>query len=298
MTSTPSTTARAQETAGAAQQEGAALARHAKDSGADVARTASDQASQVTAEAKAQATDLLRTTRDEVSTQVDAQRRRIVDVLRTTGDELGSTGDQSALTAELSQRASTYARRFADYLDERGPDAVLDDVRSFARRRPGTFLLLAGAAGVVAGRVFRSVSAASGGDSGGGSTSSASLVDERSTYSGYSDTTYSGLGVGTTETVPPVPPVTPRHAEDTAIGVAEVPPATGTVPTGYPVSDPYPPVDPYPATAPGYSTGAPGTDPAYTPGDAAYPAAPPGAPATEPLPPVDDPYRDPREGRP
>ena len=297
MTSTPSTTERARETAGTAQQESTALAQSAKDSGTEVARTASAEASHVAQEAKAQASDLIRTTRDEVNNQVDAQRRRLVDALRTTGDELGSTGDHSALTAELSQRASTYARKFADYLDEKGPDAVLEDVRSFARRRPGTFLLLAGAAGVVAGRVFRSVSAAS--SDTGTAGQPASLVDER-VGTTYSDSTYSGLGVGATESIPPV---TPGYGDDTAVGVAEVP-GTGYVPVAEPtISEPYPPVgEPYPATGPAYGT--PPVDPAYGPGDAGYPAAPPGVPATEPLPPVtptDDPYdpsyRDPRGGR-
>ncbi|WP_035854570.1 hypothetical protein [Cryptosporangium arvum] len=291
MTSTPSTTDRAREAAGSAQHEGSALAQSAKESGAQVAQTAGSEASHVAAEAKAQAGDLLRTTRDEVNTQVDSQRRRLVDALRTTGDEFGSGGGQSALTNELSQRASTYARTFADYLDEKGPDAILADVRSFARRRPGTFLLLAGAAGVVAGRVFRSVSAASD-DSGSGSGSDRrSAVDDQPRYSdetypapvypdpvpaysdpapAYPDSTYSGLGVGATEPLPPVP-ATPRHAaDDTAVGIAEVP-----------ASEPYPPA------GPGYAEG--------------YPAAPPGAPAATPsspppppTPPVDDPYADPR----
>ncbi|GAA0276997.1 hypothetical protein [Cryptosporangium japonicum] len=287
MTSTPSTTDRARETAGTAAHEGTALAQSAKESGAQVAQTAGSEASNVAAEAKAQAGDLLRTTRDEVNTQVDSQRRRLVDALRTTGDELGSGGGQSALTNELSQRASTYARTFADYLDEKGPDAILNDVRSFARRRPGTFLLLAGAAGVVAGRVFRSVSAASG-DSG---SDRRSVVDDQPGYSDatypdatYSDSTYSGLGVGATETLPPVP-ATPRHAaDDTAVGVAEVPPTAGGYATP-PVTEPFAPVtepplsEPYPATGPGYAEG--------------YPAAPPGAPAATP-PPVNDPFADPR----
>lgn len=293
MTSTPSTTERARETAGTAQQEGTALAQSAKDSGTQVAQTASAEAANVAAEAKAQAGDLLRTTRDEVNTQVEAQRRRLANALRTTGDELSSGTDHSALTAELSQRASTYARKFADYVDEKGPDAILEDVRTFARRRPGTFLLLAGAAGVVAGRVFRSVSAAS---SDSGSTRS-SFADEQAgtAYTGttYSDSTYSGLGVGATETIPPV---TPGYTDDTAIGVAEVPPA-GAPGTGYaPLTDPYPPVaDPYTDPAPAYST-------PPVPGESAYPAAPPGAPAADPVLPVDDPYdpsyRDPRGGRP
>jgi hypothetical protein len=40
-------------------------------------------------------------------------------------------------------------------MDQRGVEGVLDDVRSFARRRPGVFLLGAGIAGFAVGRLVR-----------------------------------------------------------------------------------------------------------------------------------------------
>ncbi|MFI5952376.1 hypothetical protein [Cryptosporangium sp. NPDC051539] len=335
MTSTPSTTDRARETAGTAQQEGAALASHAKDAGSDVAQTARAGASQVASETKTQAADLFRTTKDEVKGQVDAQRQRLAGALRTTGQELGSGHeDHSRLTAEVTQRTGEYARRFADYLDQRGPDAILDDVRSFARRRPGTFLLLAGVAGVVAGRVFRGVAAASDdSDRPSAPSSRNSFADETP----RSDGTYSGLGAGTSEALP-VPPVATyaetAYAEDVAVGVAEVPPtpgAFGTPPnstapnstapnsTAPHSTAPYPPAsDPFPGSGdipgePGYVPAEPGyvpSDPAYGPGgresgyappdggyppaDAGYLPAPPSAPVTDPEGRPVDPYDDPR----
>jgi len=45
----------------------------------------------------------------------------------------------------------------ATRLDQGGLDAVMADMRSWARRQPGTFLLGAVAAGFVVGRVVRAV---------------------------------------------------------------------------------------------------------------------------------------------
>jgi hypothetical protein len=48
----------------------------------------------------------------------------------------------------------------ADWLEQREPGDLLDEVRRFARRRPGAFVLGALVAGVVAGRMTRGIVAA------------------------------------------------------------------------------------------------------------------------------------------
>jgi hypothetical protein len=105
----------------------------------------------------------------EVSAQVDGQRQRLAGALRASGQEMsrfaGAEG-QSPLTAELARRAGGYTRGLGDYLDRADASRVLADVRSFARRRPGTFLLLAAVGGVVAGRLTKGVAAASQPDAG------------------------------------------------------------------------------------------------------------------------------------
>jgi hypothetical protein len=45
------------------------------------------------------------------------------------------------------------SRSFASYLDQHGPEHVLQELQDFARRRPGTFLVAAVAAGFVVGRL-------------------------------------------------------------------------------------------------------------------------------------------------
>ena len=54
----------------------------------------------------------------------------------------------------------------AGWLDQRDPGELLDEVRGIARRKPGTFLLGALAAGVVAGRLTRGAVDASRSDTG------------------------------------------------------------------------------------------------------------------------------------
>ena len=47
----------------------------------------------------------------------------------------------------------------ASWLENRDPGSLLDEVKSFARQRPGTFLLAAAGAGLLAGRLGRSLQA-------------------------------------------------------------------------------------------------------------------------------------------
>jgi len=46
----------------------------------------------------------------------------------------------------------------AGWLERREPGAVLDEIRGYARRKPGMFLLGAAALGVLAGRITRNLS--------------------------------------------------------------------------------------------------------------------------------------------
>lgn len=130
----------------------------AADKSKDVAGVAKDEAQQVTQEAKQQARGLV----DEAMTQVDdqsrAQRDRLVEKLRTFSDDLDHMADQGerpGVAADLSREIASRARDLCDQVDGREPRELLDEVRGFARRRPGTFLLGALAAGVVAGRLGR-----------------------------------------------------------------------------------------------------------------------------------------------
>ena len=114
-------------------------------------------------EARRQARDLVGEARDQVNGQVDVQHRNLVDNLHTLADELGRMSDaseQQGLASELVGQASERARGAAEFIGNRRPGDLVDEVRSFARRRPGTFLVGALVAGVAVGRLTRGVVAA------------------------------------------------------------------------------------------------------------------------------------------
>jgi hypothetical protein len=142
-----------------AKEQAQQAAGTAKDEGQRVAGVAKDEAQSVVRDARNQARGLL----DDATSQVDAQSReqkdRLAEVVRTFGDDLHAMTSQgegtSGLAGQVVQQVADQARSAAAHLEGREPRELLDDVRGFARRRPGTFLLGALVAGVVVGRVTR-----------------------------------------------------------------------------------------------------------------------------------------------
>lgn len=154
-----------QSTKDVARDQAGGVASSAGDKAGQVAETSKQQAAEVAGEAKAQARNLLGEARTQVTEQVDSQRDKLVDLIRSFGDELeqmvsGGGGTQSGLATDLARQASERVRGVASALDGREPADLLQEVRSFATRRPGTFLLGTLLAGVVAGRATRGAKAA------------------------------------------------------------------------------------------------------------------------------------------
>lgn len=143
-------------------------AQAAKDAGADLAQTAGEKAKDVGNEAGKQARDLLGEAREQVSQQASSQHRSLVDSMRSLGDELGAMTartERPGIATELASQARDRVQDVADWLDKREPGELLDEVRSFAQRRPGAFLIGAALAGVVAGRLTRGAIAVHSNDS-------------------------------------------------------------------------------------------------------------------------------------
>lgn len=156
---TPGTQTHDPRAAGTARDEGKQLAHTAADSTKQVASTVKGEASNVAGEVSTQVRSLAGQASDQVRGQVDQQRSKAAEALRTTRDEfssLASKGEYSQLTNELTRRAAEQAGRVADYLENTRPSEILDQIRSFARRRPGAFLFAAALAGAAAGRLLRS----------------------------------------------------------------------------------------------------------------------------------------------
>jgi hypothetical protein len=127
-----------------------------------VAETAKTEAANVASEAKANAKDLLYQARSDLTDQAGAQQQKVASGLRSISDELHAmarASDQPGVASDLVQQAAERSSSVAAWLDGRDPGSLLNEVKSFARQRPGTFLLLAAGAGVLAGRLTRSLSA-------------------------------------------------------------------------------------------------------------------------------------------
>lgn len=217
-----------------------------KQAASEVAGTAADKAREVKDETARQARDLLGEARGHLSQQAGEQHRNLVTNLRSLSTELGSMhSEQPGLASELVTQARTRVEDAADWLDRRQPGDLIDELRNFARRRPGVFLLGAAVAGVAVGRVTRGAVAAHSDDS--GSTPSSSLSGASG---GYEEPTSDLYGVGATPTTPHVP--TSGRPQP---GYGTPPPSYGTPAPGYGVPQhaapaPEPPI--YPPAGGGY----------------------------------------------
>lgn len=143
-------------------------ASSAADHGADVASTAKDEAAQVAAEAKDKATDLLADARAQLDEQGRSQLQTLAAKLGDLGKELDGLVDgtpQSGAVTDLARQLSQRTNALSQRLQDREPADVLEDVRTFARNRPGVFIGGALVAGVVAGRLARGAKKAQSSDS-------------------------------------------------------------------------------------------------------------------------------------
>ncbi len=238
-TGTPSTTDKAKDAGNTAVAEAKNIGDTAKQAGSQVASTATDQAKEVVQETQRQAKDLLDQGRTQVKDQVVSQQQKAGQSLSSLAQELRALADGTSEGApgparDLLQQASSSVENFASMLQNREPAELLDEVRNFARRKPGLFLLGAAAAGVLAGRLTSGVKAAhaSSSPSGNGSAgygTTTNYVDPAPTYSDYTAT---GTEYTTTTTTGPSLGTTPGS------GAPLPPPPYGTVPPAGGVVDP------------------------------------------------------------
>jgi hypothetical protein len=145
-----------------AKQEAGNVASGVAEAGQQVAATVKDQAKSVTDEAGKQAKDLLNQAQSELGEQAAVQQERVAAGLRSVAQELHSMAAGSSepgMATDLANQAGDKAQQVAQWLDNRDPGALLDEVRAFARQRPGTYLALALGAGVLAGRLSRGLTA-------------------------------------------------------------------------------------------------------------------------------------------
>jgi hypothetical protein len=218
-----------------AKDEARNVGQSAAQAGGQVASTAADQAREVAHETKQQAQDLVQQGRTQLRQQAVAQQHKAAEGLSGLAQQLRAMVDGNGAAPgparDLVEQATGRVEEFAGWLQNREPADLLDEVRTFARRKPGAFLIGAALAGVLAGRLTSGVKAAHS-DSGTGSGQyratgtypQANYVDPTPAYSGYdapagytttgTEGTYATGTTGTTP-VPPAPYGTEPPADST-----------------------------------------------------------------------------------
>jgi hypothetical protein len=138
------------------------VAGQAAGAAQNVAGTAKTEAKNVAYEAKNSAKDLLHQAKSDLTSQAGTQQTKAAEGIRSVSSQLRSMADapdQQGVASDLIRQAADRSESVASWLDNRDPGSLLDEVKSFARQRPGTFLLLAAGAGMLAGRLGRSLQA-------------------------------------------------------------------------------------------------------------------------------------------
>ncbi|MCX6498670.1 MAG: hypothetical protein NTU93_07690 [Arthrobacter sp.] len=202
----------------AAKGEAGEVTRQAADSAQNVAQTAKDEAANVAGEVKSNAKDLLAQARTDLTAQAGTQQQKAAQGLHSISSELRSMADASdepGVASDLVRQAAERSKSVATWLENRDPGSLLNEMKSFARQRPGTFLLAAAGAGILAGRLSRSLSAGAPDTASNGTTGTAAQYSAPVTR-------VPDAGVA----VPP-PPVT--YPETTTAGFADTYPERTTV---------------------------------------------------------------------
>lgn len=154
--------------ASTAVQQGQEVARTAAGRANEVAGTAKEQAAQVTAELSSQARTLAHDTRTEIQEQAEAQTRVLADSVRRLGEEARALAEgrpeQAGALADYVAQAAERLTNVAREIEARGPEGLVDELKTFARTRPGTFVLGAAVAGFGIGRLLRSAADAEEGE--------------------------------------------------------------------------------------------------------------------------------------
>lgn len=147
-------------TADSAKEHAADVAGTAQQRAGEVAGTAKEHASKVASEAAGQVHQLAGQAGDQLETQVTQQSRQVAGQLRSVSEELhtmaaaGSSGTPAqSLVAEVGHRTATAA----DYLERVSPRQMVADLQDFGRRRPAAFIAGAAVAGLLVGRLTKSV---------------------------------------------------------------------------------------------------------------------------------------------
>ncbi len=135
------------------------VAATARSGGADALSEAKGQAGEVLHEAKSQVRNVAEDLKHDAHQQASRQTERAAEGLRGLAQQIGALVDgrpaEAGMAGDYARRLGDRVTAVAERMEDGGVDGMLQDVRRFARRRPGTFLLGAAVVGFAAGRVLR-----------------------------------------------------------------------------------------------------------------------------------------------
>ena len=146
-------------TSGSPPSGGKDTREQARDEARKTAETGKHKAAEVAEEAKSQTSQLARTAGDEARQRADGELDKLAGALSRLGDELDEMADGSShpngYVTALARDGARTANRLSQRLESGGLDGAVNEVKTFARRRPGTFLAAAVGVGLALGRVTR-----------------------------------------------------------------------------------------------------------------------------------------------
>jgi hypothetical protein len=149
-----------------------------------MAETMKDETKNVAREVQQQARTALHQVQDDLRSRADTEATRFAETLHATGQQLSSMADAATdqgLMPTIVRDGAQAVERLAGRLDQGGLDAITGDIRRWARRSPGSFLLGAGALGFLAGRLARNLSGNGGASATSGTASEQPSVSEGGT---------------------------------------------------------------------------------------------------------------------
>lgn len=155
-----------QQVASTAVEQSQQVAQAGAQQARQVIDTSRQQAAQLAEELSGHARDLLDETKAQLQDQAETQVQRLAQGLHRLGDEAQALAEgrpQEAHTLrDYVEKTSVKLDEIAEGLESKGAEGLLEDLQTLARRRPGAFLLGAGVAGLVVGRLVRSASTGDG----------------------------------------------------------------------------------------------------------------------------------------
>lgn len=135
------------------------VAHDASAHAGELAESVREHAGEVGQEVVQQGRRVVEDAREKMREQTDAQSRQAVSALRQWSDRGRALADgrpqEAGPLADYARDLAGKVSDAADQFEARGFDGVVQGVESFARRRPGVFLLGAGVAGFAVGRLVR-----------------------------------------------------------------------------------------------------------------------------------------------